>query len=571
MQASFARKRLNRLLTSQAFGAGGALFACVTDMIVAGNFVGVDALAGIAVVLPVIVGAQFVSRLIYCGAGYLFAKYQGLMDSAGARRVVGLSLEAAFCVGVLIFTVTLLGRDFYLDLMGLSGAVREQATLYWRWIMVFYSICPVSMTMWRLVYADGEAVTTAVADTLSPPLTIALSIVFTKMTGSAAGAALGVLIGATSTDLIMMLHVFRRSNAVVPTWNFSWRRLRELMSYSLTDSVSKLCQCAFVTVVNKLVILMASAAYLPVVSMIALVQQLSDLLDRIGDAYMPVAEMYLGERNLPRLRELARYSTGLSFVLGLILMGVVESLAPQIVALYGIPAGDVFEHSVTALRISAVAFPIVSVLLFLSSHYLVMERIFLSVANTISTGFLLTASCAAVFCLTWGLDALWIGLPVGVFLTLTVLIVYCKFFEAHQPPLLIPDQTNPVLNLTFAPEGRQVVEARDASERFLGANAVCPETIARVMLLIEECVMTIADICRSPRRICVEVTVMVDEQEVFLILRDTGTARDLTDGDAKVTSLRRFVIAGLMQSFEDRRYLNTIGCNRAVFSLKRNA
>lgn len=52
MLKSFARIRLNLLLKSQAFGALGAFACCVTEMIVAGNIVGVDALAGIAATAP---------------------------------------------------------------------------------------------------------------------------------------------------------------------------------------------------------------------------------------------------------------------------------------------------------------------------------------------------------------------------------------------------------------------------------------------------------------------------------------------------------------------------------------
>ena len=41
---------------------------------------------------------------------------------------------------------------------------------------------------------------------------------------------------------------------------------------------------------------------------------------------------------------------------------------------------------------------------------------------------------------------------------------------------------------------------------------------------------------------------------------------DVTDGDAPVSSLRTFVIAGLVRVVQGRRHLNTIGCNRAMFT-----
>ena len=257
---SFAIHRMNVLLRGQAFGAVGALVWRLSDMIVAGNIVGVDALAGIAATIPVFIGAQFLAKMVYCGAGYLFAKHQGEFEPEKAREVVGIALESAIVVGVLSFCAMYFGRDFYLDIMGITGEVRVQSVAYWRWMMFFVALNPLTMAMWRLVYADGETVTPAVGDLSAPFFVVCLSVVFTKMTGSAAGSALGTLVGGFMADAIMMLHLLRKSNAVVPKWTFSWRAVRELTSYSTTDASARLCQCGFMAVLNRLVVSFRSSA-----------------------------------------------------------------------------------------------------------------------------------------------------------------------------------------------------------------------------------------------------------------------------------------------------------------------
>ena len=567
---NFAKRRFNALFACQAVGGLVSLFvyASIVDSIIVGNLVGVDALAGVAAVLPMVVGVQFVSRLVFCGSGYLFAKYQGQLDPDKARRVVGLALEAALVVGLAVFTVSYLGRDLYLDAMGISGAVREQAVAYWRWIFVYYAFFPAFRTLWWLVYADGETVTTTVADMLTPPLLIILSIVFTKMTGTAAGAALGLMVGDLVGVSVMSTHFLRKSNGVVPIWNFSWRELRELVSYALTDSVAKLCQCGCLAVVSKLVVMTASAAFLPVVSMVALVQQLCDFLDHVGDAYMPVAGMYHGERNRPRLGELARYALSWSFVGGVLLVALVELLAPRVVSLYGIPKGEVFDGAVIALRLSGAVLPFAAVLLFFCSHYLVLARIRLSLATTVSFGFLLTTGCTAALCFACGFDAMWTGFPLGAFLTLAALAVYCRVSARRYSLLLLPKGASAVFNCSFVPNAQQVVRARSAGEQFLREQGVGADVVSRIMLLIEECSMAVAEAIRQTRHPLVEVSLVVDEKAATLILRDTGVTRDVTDTEAQVKSLRDFVIAGLMSSYESCRYLNTIGCNRSVFSFR---
>ena len=565
---SFATHRMNMLLKGQAFGAVGALVWRLSDMVVAGNIVGVDALAGIAATIPVFIGAQFLAKMVYCGAGYLFAKRQGEFEPEKAREVVGTALEAAIAVGVLSFCAMYFGRDLYLDVMGITGEVRAQAVAYWRWMMFFVALNPFTMAMWRLVYADGETVTTAIGDLSAPFLVVCLSILFTKMTGSAAGSALGTLVGGFIADSIMMLHLLRKSNAVRPKWTLSWRAVRELASYSTTDASARLCQCAFMAVLNRLIVSFASVAYLPVVGMIALILELREVLDRIGDAYMPIAEMYLGEGNVPRLKELANYAARLSVVIGLAFMAAVAALAPQIVAGYGIPRGEVFDHSVYALRICSLVLPFSSVLTFFSSHYLAMDRIRLSIVETVAEEFLLTAGCSMGLCYLWGLRALWFGIPLGGLLTLVMIIAYSRRVDPDGYPMLIPALRGGALNLTFRPVAERIVEVRDAAERFLLGKGVSGETVRKIMLLVEECAMTVADDNDRRKGVLSEVSFVVSDEETRMVVRDTGKLRDITDSDARVSSLRSFVISGLMRSYENRRYLTTIGCNRAAFSFR---
>lgn len=565
---SFARSRINSLLTTQAFGAVGALASTVIDMVVSGNVIGVDALAAIAAVTPVVIAGNFLSKLTYCGAGYLYAKRQGEFDHEKARKIVGLSIEFAVAIGVVMFITIMFGRDFYLDMMGIGGSIREQAVAYWGWMAVNIAITPLVILMWRLVYADGELVTTAVADAITPPINIALSVFFAKLTGTAAGAAQGTLATTLITEAVMLLHLFRKSNGLKPKWNFSFADLKELLSYSLTDSSTQLCQCAFVAIVNWLVVYSSSAKFLPAVSMVLLVLELRDILDKIGDAYMPIAEMYFGEKNYPRMRELARYSLVVAAIAGVVVMVLVIAFAPLIVTGYGIPKGEVFEHAMLALKICAISLPFSSAMAFMRSHYLTLGRISLSVVETFSEEFLLTGLCTLTLCYFWGLDAIWVGLPVGGVFTLVVMIGYSWWCDRHTFPMLIPvdDPQVRVFNLAFVPGVKRIMEVRAEVERFLDDNLVPKDVVMRVMLLVEECAMMLLDKNKmAAKGLIAEGSFMVSRDSTQVVFRDTGRISDITDNDAKVDGLRSFVVSGLMQAYSNRCYLSTIGCNRASF------
>lgn len=71
---------------------------------------------------------------------------------------------------------------------------------------------------------------------------------------------------------------------------------------------------------------------------------------------------------------------------------------------------------------------------------------------------------------------------------------------------------------------------------------------------------------KKAAKVIAEGSFTVAPGEVRVVFRDTGDITDITNEDAKVSSLRSFVIAGLMQAHRNRQYLSTIGCNRSMFS-----
>ena len=71
---------------------------------------------------------------------------------------------------------------------------------------------------------------------------------------------------------------------------------------------------------------------------------------------------------------------------------------------------------------------------------------------------------------------------------------------------------------------------------------------------------------RNPgrRRILGEVTLDLNDG-VKMTLRDDGVIFDITDADAKVTSLRTYLVASVMERQRGRLNLVTTGFNRNVF------
>ena len=67
------------------------------------------------------------------------------------------------------------------------------------------------------------------------------------------------------------------------------------------------------------------------------------------------------------------------------------------------------------------------------------------------------------------------------------------------------------------------------------------------------------------KEISAQYTVDLNSDEIKLIIRDDGVLFDITDTDSKISSLRSFVVSGIMEKQEIKFYQITTGYNRNAF------
>ena len=95
-------------------------------------------------------------------------------------------------------------------------------------------------------------------------------------------------------------------------------------------------------------------------------------------------------------------------------------------------------------------------------------------------------------------------------------------------------------------------------------KAEVPEAIVmRASLMAEEVLMAVKDRNKG-RKVLGEVTLDLNDG-ITLTMRDDGEIFDITDSDQKISSLRSFLVASVMERQTGRINLVTTGFNRNVF------
>ena len=553
---SFVRRKFNAMLGVATITMSVNYIVMLAGSVVVGHTVGPDGLAGVNVCTPAFGVASFIASLLSVGSGLVFSQAMGAFDDrrAGGVFTQGVALAIAFGLG--IFTLMAVGGPAFLDFTGVTGEVRRQAADYWRWQSLAMGLTPLVLLMEAMVYADGDGRVAALAGVCHVSGSIGFSLLFTRLTGSAGGAAAGTALTMVVVLSVSCLHFLRRNNHL--RYVRYWSKADALAAFtgSLPDATIYLCWGVLVMVVNKLVVLGFGDGKLAVVALAASVVEFSIIFDGVGEALIPLEGMYQGEGNLPALKSLAGHSALVATAEGAVCGVLFFALAPLLAPLYGISAASgLLEPAVDTIRILAFAMPFMGFLMMANTHYLVVHHVKFAVSVTVLKDFVFP--CLFALLLRKSFNGIWIGFVLGYAVAAAYPFVFVRLrYGRALFPWLVPSDGGRILNFAVRLSREGMLAARDRIGDFLSGHGVGGRVARRVMLTVEDAAL--ATIERNPggKAIAEYAVFLGDGEFVRLVTRDTGVAFDVN------------AALPYLGAFATGRYLNTLNCNRSEYFFK---
>ena len=552
---SFVKWKFNRMLAVATVVMAVNYVVMMSGSAIVANLVGPEGLAGLNVCTPVFGVASFLASLLSVGTSLVFSRAMGAFDERRAAGVFSQSILLAAALGAIIWCAMHFGEDAYLDLTGVTGAVRLQAEHYWRWQTIAMALLPSVLTMEALVYADGDGAVALLAGGIHVMGAIGLSAFYTWRDGDAGGASLGTAVTMMAVLVVCGLHCWRANNHLKFRDYFSFRDLRETVAASLADSTIYLCWGLLILIVNRFALDRFGQALLPVVALAANVVEFSIVFDGVGEALIPLGGMYDGEGNKPALRELAGHSAFVATLEGVVCGAALYLLAPTVVAAYGFrgAAAGLLPQAVTMVRSLALAMPFMGFLMMANTHYLVVRHVPFAVSVTVVKDFV--CPCIGVLALgsVWGESGLWAGFAAGYVVAAAYPFVFVRLRHGRELfPWLIERDDGKSIDFSVRISDRTLADAGARIGEFLNGNGVYEAVVGRIADLVTESGRLTAKGRRRPVR--AEYFVSLEKPgELRLVIRDNGRSDDVN-----VRLKTELGASGL-------RYLNTLGCNRSEY------
>lgn len=560
----FIDRKFYSMLGTSTFFKMATFILLLSDTVIAGQFFGEDAIAGVNLVLPLLSIVAFITTVIGNGSAINYSYEIGKFQKERAHAFFGQGAILSICSGVILLFLIMFGEGLYFHYLNSSVEVFNYASDYYTfypYIALAYSIFGILMNM---VYTDGDGTVSNFALIALIVGNIISSILLCKFMGIK-GIALGTLIALVLASLVFMLHFLRKVNSLKFRFHIQFRDILQIAKFGSTGAGQFLCSALLLYGLNRFVISCFGSPMLPVLSVVISVINLTIVFAGIGLAISPLISVYRGEKNNLGIRNIMRTAQRTAIAEGLVFTILLLIFANIVPSLFGVTAPEIVAQSATAVRILAVTLVFVSLKYLYSYYYLYIEQIGLSIAMTLVSDLIGTLAIGIPLSILFGINGIWIGFAVAPLAALIFGAVYIIVRRGKDefPLMLSKKDDTKVFTFDLTLTKENIMKLRNDIESLLKKNEISENLIFRIMLMIEEmCTLILQK--NTKKTVYMESTVMLSGN-VRLIFRDNGIIFNITDTDMKVSSLNAYVVSGIMERQKIKHYLTTMGYNRNDF------
>lgn len=560
----FGVEKFKGLLLAGSFTVFADYVVRLSDSIIAGNFLGANALAGINLIGPCLSAISFLSGLISSGMATNYSIAMGRCDRLRARQFFMQAIWTSLLFGGILSGLFFFGDEHFLEFLGASAEITEYARRYLVWTWPLAILEAVETSFIAIGYADGDSRLCSLSYIVIFVSNFITSIVGVKLGLGTAGCAIGSLVSEVLGILIISLHFMKKSNTVKIVKHFSITDTITIVKTSFGDAAAFLCDGLLFLFVNKFVIVKFGSEYLPVIGVAVALWGFLEFFNGIGIAIQPIVTVYHGENNTRSIRTVMNSAMRVAVCEGIVFMIIFGGFPQIVVKMVGLSDSALVLESCAAIRWMCWGFLALAFAGLFNSYYMFIEHSML--AGLITFLCYLIMPILAVFVMAMvGIRGVWIGLGMGPFLGLVVflMIILIRYGRAMFPLLLSRARDDALYVFNLVLDEFSIVATSRQAAAALSEKIDSEGMIVKVSLMIEEVLMVVKE-RNCGKRVLAEVTLDLNDG-VLLTMRDDGEIFDITDADQQISSLRSFLVASMMLMHDGRMNLVTTGFNRNVF------
>lgn len=397
------------------------------DNIVAGRFLGTDALGAMGVVSPIGLIFSAVGNISSSGGTSQAAQALGKGDRNKLNNLFSIAIMYVIAFGGLFTIFGLLFAPQIALLLGARTDLLEPTTSYLRGY--FFGAIPTIMlpTLSGFVKIDGSGrmplISIAVMSVADVILDLVMVLVFHL---GMFGMALATTISYFLAVGVSFLHFTKKYHTLkfkLPK-NFV-TDFKAIVASGAPTAVSRICNTLQTLIFNNLLVITVGVGAVAALNVRTQTYNIIGAVTMgVGQALLPVAGMFFGEEDRTALRDTMKTTLRLGLTLSILVAVILIPAASVFPTLLGVKDPDIQRMSSVAIRFFAVSMPIQLVNTAWMNYYQCTKRSGLAIIICVLESFVYSVTAAVILIHLLGSNGIWTALLLGEVLTMLTLYLY---------------------------------------------------------------------------------------------------------------------------------------------------
>jgi len=416
-----AEKKIGPLLLSYYLPAfigviSGALYNIIGRIFI-GQAVGHEALAGLAVVFPIIVIMMGFGMLCGIGSGIMTSIALGKNDKEYAEKILGNGLTLMISVSLMLTVIGFIVKIPLLQSFGATPETIEYANDYLNIILLGTVFGIVGYGINSLIRSEGNAKIAMYSMLISIVINVALdAILILGLDMGVQGAALATVIAQFALMLFVLFH-FRSNRAVIALRLHNLRLEKKILigiiSSGMAPFVMQIANSIIQGVFNTQLIKYGgdiSVAVMGIINSVATLFAMSIIA--LNMAAQPIFGYNYSAGNYKRVKETLDLSIKAATILAIIAF-IIGEIFPHWIILMFNNNEELLAKGTTAMRIFMMMFPLVGFQIITSNFLQSIGRVNIATLMTLTRQVFLLLPLLFILPGIFSLNGVWLAMPVS--------------------------------------------------------------------------------------------------------------------------------------------------------------
>ena len=568
---SLGRRKFYSILLASTIEMVVGLLMSLIDTVVTGHVIGTTGLSVMNLIGPITGFTIFTEGLFSVGTAIVFASYKGEYQEEKADEAFSTGLISSIVIGLITSLVLLLIVPPYLSYMGVSDELKDMVRDFLFYIYPQIALAPVYQLLCEMVVTDGGEIEGTVSNITETLLNLVLSIILGLKMGIL-GIGLGTLLSTLAGMSILFHHFLSKRNGLHFRFAFNKEDMKRMAVLGANDSSMFFLLPILTFVTIKFVILRFGEYYLPILSIIYAVLELTVIFEATGEAMRPIMPIYIGDHNNTAVKNVMNYSMVVNLQRALVFSLLLVIAGPYIPVAFDIKDPVLLKECKHALWIYALACPGLSVVSNFNSFYINTNKPHLAAMESILNNLVCILVLAIPLGMCFGLQGMMLGYALAPYLTAVILLSYIYFRYGKECfPDLLPPSEDAMLNRTIILNEEEIMKFVRDTQDFLEKNYTDKKVNHTVELVLEEVLSLIREKNqptvegKKPKKIYAEICERISSEGVDLSVWDSGEIFDITEADSEVDSFRSYFVSRILSRQEVKKHMVATSFNRNFF------